>query len=436
VKKRNLIRKIPVALLVLAMTLPLMTGAALARDTRGEKNYTIVNPYETVDWDTWGQYKANLHSHSTASDGSVNFNKMIEAHYALGYDILAMTDHGVVNRGWNKDPVIFPILSFQSYLNDPKPLTDERYAEITSGADRGGRGMTDVPFGVELNPSAVLKLTHVNGFFADYGQGLLGRDNDYDTPIAGVHKLGGLTVINHPGYWLGSGKNIDRAKDPKNISVFADLMKKYDSCLGIEIAVEQDNATRNDRVFWDGLLEKVIPYGRNVWGFANADSHSIERIGDAWSIYLMPQNTVANVRTAMENGTFFACTPYAHRELGDGFTASGDVPSVTRITVDQNAGQITINGTGYTKIEWIAKGEIIAAGNTIDLNEYEDQIGCYVRAQLIGPGGVCFTQAFIADDGSPAPVDPETPYFEQLWNKIIFTLKCTRLYVLIEVLAR
>ncbi len=435
-KSRTHLRRTLAVLLALAMTLPVVAGAAAARDTGGEKNYTIISPYETVDWDTWGQYKANLHSHSTASDGSVNFDKMIEAHYARGYDILAMTDHGVVNRGWNKDPVIFPVLSFQSYLNDPKPLTDERYAEITSGADRGGRGMTDVPFGIELNPTAVLKLTHVNGFFADYGQGLLGRDNDYETPIAGVQALGGLTVINHPGYWLGSGKSIDRVKDPKNVAFFADLLKKYDSCLGVEIAIERDAATQNDRVFWDGLLEKVIPYGRNVWGFANADSHRIDRIGDAWGIFLMPQNTVNNVRTAMENGTFFACTPYARRELGEGFTASGDVPSVTRITVDQEADQITITGTGYSKIEWIAKGEIIAAGNTIDLNDYEDQIGCYVRAQLIGPGGVCFTQAFIADDGSPAPVDPPNPYLEQLWNKIISMLKYTRLYALIEVLSR
>lgn len=434
-KKRNFLRKTLVGLLVLTIILPVMAGAVAAPEPAGAKSYSIVNPYETVDWDTWGQYKANLHSHSTASDGSVNFDKMIEAHYARGYDILAMTDHGVVNRGWNITPQIVPIISFQSYLNPPKPLTDERYAAIQSGAGRDGRGMTNVPFGIELN-AVSMKLTHVNGFFADYGQGLWGRENDYETPIAGVHALGGLTVINHPGYWLGSGKDISRAKDPKNIAFFADLLKKYDSCLGVEIAIERDTATQNDRVFWDGLLEKVIPYGRNVWGFANADSHSIERIGDAWGIFLMPQNTVGNVRTAMENGTFFACTPYARRELGEGFTASGDLPSVTRITVDQDADQITIDGTDYSKIEWIAKGEIIAAGNTIDLNDYEDQIGSYVRAQLIGPGGVCFTQAFITDDGSPPPIDDEVTFFEQLWSKILYIITSTRLYVLFEVLSR
>ena len=54
-------------------------------------DYTIVNPYETVDWDTWTTYKANLHTHSTASDGRVDLPEMIGLYYDLGYDVLALT---------------------------------------------------------------------------------------------------------------------------------------------------------------------------------------------------------------------------------------------------------------------------------------------------------------------------------------------------------
>lgn len=434
--KKKCCRRAVVLIFITALFVPFTLVVSADGDMPGNINYTIINPYETVDWSTWKHYMANLHTHSTASDGSVNFDKMIEAHYTRGYDILAMTDHGVVNKGWNVDPKIVPILSFQSYFNDPKPLTDARYAEITAGVGRGGRGMTDVPCGVEHNVSAVLKLTHVNGFFADYGQGLWGRDNDYETPIAGVDAAGGLSFINHPGYWLGSGNDVSRAKDPKNIKLFGDLMKKYDSCLGIEAAIEQDWSTCNDRVFWDGLLEYVIPYGRNVWGFADSDAHSIEHIGDAFEDFMMPENTVANVRTAMENGTFFACTPYAHNELGENFIATGNCPSVTNITVDDSTDQITVQGTGYTEIQWVAKGEVIAQGNTIDLNMYDSQIGSYVRAQLLGPGGICFTQAFIADDGSVPPPEPKLTILEQLWKDIIFTLTSTRLFVIFELIFR
>ncbi len=229
-KKQSVTRAI-IAFVVLALLLPLSASAA-ATDVTGTKDYTITNPYASVNWDTWGHYKANLHAHSTVSDGDVDFVDMIEAHYALGFDVLAMTDHVLVNRGWTITPQPMPLLGYQMILRRPVPMTPARYTQITTGADRGGRGMTEVPFGIELN-AAVLTKNHVNGFFADYGQNLWGKENDFETPIAAVHALGGLTHINHPGDWLGSARDINIAKDPKNIKFFADILKKYDSCLGI-----------------------------------------------------------------------------------------------------------------------------------------------------------------------------------------------------------
>ena len=63
-------------------------------------DYTINNPYSTVDFDSWGQYKADLHCHTTASDGDADMDDMIEEHYAQGYDALALTDHGIVSKNW------------------------------------------------------------------------------------------------------------------------------------------------------------------------------------------------------------------------------------------------------------------------------------------------------------------------------------------------
>jgi hypothetical protein len=412
-----------------------LCASASAQDVIGTKNYTITNPYATVDWNTWGHYKANLHTHSTVSDGNDTFTAVIEAYYAQGYDILAMTDHGVVNKGWDKVPNTVPLLSYH-FLNPfvkPVPLTEERYKEITTGSDRGGRGMTDVPDGIEMN-AAVITKSHVNGFFCGYGQGDWGKENDFVGPIAAVDKLGGLSFINHPGDWLESANDVSIAKDPKNIKFFADILEKYKSCLGIEVLNERDNPTANDRVLWDGLLESVIPTGRNVWGFSNSDSHVMSNIDTEFEYFMMPSNTVANVRTAMENGTFFACGRYAHRELGDNFTAVGNVPSVTNITVNNTTDQISIQATGYDKIQWIAKGEIIATGNTIDLNAYESQIGCYVRAQLIGPGGVCFTQAFPVSDGSTPVQPPQVNWFTQLWDNFVYAVKSTRVFVFVNYL--
>lgn len=432
--KKRTFRRIACAATAVMVLMLFAFSASASTDITGAVDYVITNPYATVDWDTWGRYKANLHTHSTVSDGGATFTEMIEAHYAAGYDILGMTDHGCVNRGWNVVPTPVPLLSYNMIFKKPVPLTQQRYNEITTGVGRGGRGMTDVVMGIELN-AATLTKTHLNGFFADYGQGDWGRDNDYETPIAGVQAAGGVTFINHPGDWLESAKDVNIAKDPKNIRFFADLYKKYPSCLGMEILNSGDSPTRHDRVLWDGILEKVIPAGRNVWGFANSDAHEVSDIGTSFEYFMLPENNLANVRTAMENGTFFACGKYARPELGDAFVGTGDVPAVTRIIVNVAADTITLEASKYDTVEWVAKGEVIATGLSIDLNAHEDQIGCYVRAQLKGPGGICFTQAFALDDGSAPPPD-NIPFFEQLWDKIVFAVKSNIIFVIINELIK
>lgn len=420
-------------LLVFALIFPCGVNSSAVQDIAGAKDYAITNPYATVDWNTWKHYRANLHTHSTASDGPLDFDKTIEAYYAEGYDILAMTDHGVVNRGWNTQPQTVPLISYYALFSKPHFLTDARYNEILTGADRGGRGMIDVPFGIEQN-AASISLTHVNSFFVDYGQGKWGRENDYETPIAAVDALGGLTHINHPGDRTLAKNDVKNAKDPKNIRYFNNLLVKYPSCLGIEVVNSTDLSTRNDRVFWDCLLEDIIPKGRNIWAFANSDSHSEDSIDSAFEIFMMPDNTIENVRTAMESGTFFACSRNAFNELGEDFIASGEYPTVTSITVDDSTDQITVQGADYDTVQWISKGEIIATGNTIDLNEHEDRIGRYVRAQLKGRGGICFTQAFVTDDGSPAPEEPVIPLYIELWDKLVLAFTGIRVVALIRYL--
>lgn len=396
--------------------------------------FAIGNPYEAVDWDSWGAYKANLHTHSVASDAEVPFAEMIEEHYRQGFDILSMTDHGVVNKGWTVKPKIVPVLNITNTFAPKIPLTQKRNDEIHAGVGRNGRGMLDLQLGNELN-AGVLNKNHVNSYFVDYGQGVWGNENDFETVIRDVHALGGLTVINHPGDWLGSAKDANIARDPKNVRFFGEILAKYDSCLGIEVLNGGDRPTRNDRVLWDSLLEYVIPTGRNVWGAANSDTHYIRDVDSMCEYMMLPPeyaptapNAQALVRTAMESGAFFAMGRQAKNELGDEFKGEGAYPLVTRITVDQAAQTITLAVNEHTeRVEWVAKGEVIATGNSINLQEHADEIGCYVRAQLMGPGGICFTQPFVTDDGNMQTVADERGPFEKLWDCFLERFKQIRL---------
>lgn len=387
------------SLLLCACLLTPAAAAGTAPDAAGH-DYTVDSPYKDVDWDTWLALKAALHTHTIASDGAANIDETVESHYALGFDILAITDHMVNAAPWNKKPQTVPIMTLvkqdRNQGRELSVLTDERYQEILSGAGRGGRGMLDVPLGAELN-GAVPSNSHINGLFVDYGQGLIGVDGDYETPAREVDRLGGVTFLNHIGNvtqaWDKRDPEISRS--PRWVNKFARIFLDYPSCVAMDVNSGTDAHTGYDRILWDEVLQKTIPNGRNVSCITFSDSHGLDQNDRAFTVMMEPENTVAALRTCLETGAYFGVSRHAVAELGETFEGTGPVPMVTRIDVDQTADTIILSGENYDNITWVSNGEIIAGGETLALDEVGGSLGCYVRAYLTGPGGICYTQAFV-----------------------------------------
>ena len=365
-----------------------VTGvAAQGQDGKGVRDFTINSPYSSVNWDTYGQYKADFHAHSNESDGSPQPAETVEEHYKKGFDVLALTDHNVMNTTWNRTDD--PTGKGRTYL------TDERLQEITYGTDRDGRGMVAIQNSDEQSVS-----DHLNTFFTPFNNK---AGATLESNIAKTQELGGICHINHPGRYYGgsntSGTNgEDAANNPVNIKKYVDLFMKYDACVGMEIINKLDGDSYSDRILWDNILQETMPEGRFVWGFSNDDTHSNEATGHSYNMMLMPTNNPVEVRKAMESGAFYASAHVAKRE---GYTITDhsiindyQPPVITNIEVDQDEDTITIEGDLYHTIEWIADGEVIATGNTIDLNDYEGKVHSYVRAQLKGDEGISFTQPF------------------------------------------
>lgn len=408
---KKLVSILLVVSLMASLVLPTSVSAA-------DVSYDIGNPYETVDWMNWKQYKAQLHTHTLYSDGTIDVKDVVEEYYAQGYDILAVTDHGVVNKGWNRVPEVLDLIGYNQYINKFEPMSQERYEEITiHGTGRDGRPMLDVPYGIELN-ALVIRKNHVNGFFVDYGNGILGAEEDYETVIAGNSAAGGITFINHPGDFIAANAENGRAKDYDQLKVFIDPLMKYDSCVGIEIFNLRDTTDRADRILWDSILQYTIPNGKNVWGFSNDDSHALDDIGVTQEMILMPELSNEALRTAMENGTFFACSKYARYEMGEDFVGTGDYAEIKEVIVNDSTDVISVVADNYDVIEWIADGEIIATGEILELREYSDKIGSYVRFQIKNEGGIVCSQPFVCDDGDMSDDAVEYPE-EHVPNNII-----------------
>jgi len=397
-------RKLIAIALSLCLLLPVL---AIAVQAETAPAYTIGNPYASVNWGTWEQYKTQLHVHTDASDGAVPKDEVIEIHYELDYDILAITDHMTMGVAWDQVPRTVPIMRMtnpdRTGMRFITPLTPERRLEITtgSGPTRDGRArgpMLEVTQGNELN-GAVFSNNHLNGFFTEYGQGKLGVDGDWLRPVRGVHADGGLTVINHPGDVHRAYEDDDPLtffdRNPRWIDKFAYLFVNYDSSVGMDISSGWDGKTKYDRLLYDRIIEKTIPHGVLPWIYTYSDAHSPGEFDRGWTVHLMPDLTVPALRKSMEDGTFFGFSRSATFEMPDGFRGEGPAPRVSNIAVDQAAGTITIAASEYTEIVWTTnRTKEVARGATLDIAEYGDEIGTFVRAYLIGPGGVLYVQPF------------------------------------------
>jgi hypothetical protein len=330
----------------------------------------IQSPYCSVEWAKYGQYKANLHTHTMVSDGWMNPQTVVEKYRERDYRILSITDHRSVTYPWQE---------FSKFAISGK--TDQRIKyEILKPQEDKPINRSDVEF-KDVNPSDVgmidiqgselwFRKHELNCFFNNYS----GPDSEgfLDTIAA----KGGIAVLNHPG----------RYKLPA--LWYIDLYKHYNQLVGIEV-FNCGNRYPNDRQLWDSILTVMAP-SRPVWGFSNDDMHSLRDFGRNWNVFLLPELNKQEVRQAMENGTFyFVYAPDGHND--------SKAPVIESIKVNQRKGKIEINASGNDSIVWIAGGKKIMRGNQFVLKKSKGDIS-YVRAELYGVDDIIVcTQPFFIE---------------------------------------
>lgn len=345
---------VPAALFALALTgfsFALGITGASARPLP-EPLWRIDNPYESVDWQTHGRYKANLHTHTTHSDGLMNPHDVVDAYHRLGYDILAITDHDVVTYPWER----FSSLS-------PSSLARTRFVNIShlmpstlrfENRDRHALGM------VAIEGNELSRHHHVGSYFNSHR----GMTSAADS-LAALAREGGIAMLFHPG----------RYTPP--IPWYVNLYERNEHLFGLEV-YNQGDRYPGDRVIWDAILSQTMP-DRPVWGYSNDDSHAASHIGRNWSTFILPELSAESVRRGMLGGvSFFTYAPNGH--------SGAPVPTVESLSVDRVDGTITITASDYEAIEWIASGEVVGTERTIDLENLGEHHS-YVRAKLFGSAG-------------------------------------------------
>jgi len=198
-------------------------------------------------------YKANLHMHSTSSDGKFSLPELIRLYGEQGYDILAATDH---------------------YTTNPVSNLDSGDLLLMSGIEfhpQGPRGITlhlialNVPENFE-NPSEL----------------------PYQEAIDRVLKTGGKCIMAHP-YWCGlTSADIIKIKNLTAIEVYNTSTRYIGKAYNMQV--------------WDELLQ----FGYHLPAIAVDDTHGTSELFRGWTMICAREKTPAAVMDALQNGTFYS----------------------------------------------------------------------------------------------------------------------------------
>ena len=198
-------------------------------------------------------YKANLHTHSTMSDGRFEPAKVIETYAGAGYDVLAFTDHRKSN----------PVSSYDAH------------------------GMTLIS-GMELHPQGPRGIVwHLLA---------LGVPEDFVYPepengqaaIDAVRAAGGIVFCAHP-YWCGfTSAEVGTLKGILGIEVY-NTSTRY---IGKEYNMQ----------IWDELLDAGFRYT----ALAVDDMHWEHDLFKGWSVILAPDKSPGSILDALTHGDFYS----------------------------------------------------------------------------------------------------------------------------------
>lgn len=219
--------------------------------------YRPVNPFEQRG--SW--YKASLHNHTTTSDGQVSPAEQVADYRRAGYDILAITDHGLTN--------------------DVCGLSDQKMLVISGMEYHPECRTSRIPFHlVALNVPHGFSFTDVK---------------EANKCIAKVKAAGGESILAHP-HWCGH-----RYETFKHLKGLAG-MEVYNSTCDRMGRPSSENE-------WDSILDEGIM----LPAVGVDDTHYHYDRFECWTWFKMPSLSVANFLKALGGGACYAsCGPKIH----------------------------------------------------------------------------------------------------------------------------
>jgi len=309
-------------------------------------------------------YKANLHCHTTISDGIMTPEEIKKNYMEKGYSVVAYTDHDLFVPHLDLCDENFVALSgYEMEFYDYDTTEDFSWMRVTH------LNMIALDEKIEIQP-----LFHRKRYFIGNGvqnKGMIKFDEtqpDFErqyTPeclnyvMKTCKDKGFFVIYNHPRWSL------------ENYEVYG----KYSEMNALELmngsSYEGGYIEHNHQVFDDLLCQ-----GKKIGAVAGDDNHGIKDMYWCWTMIRAESLTYKGVADALKNGDYYATNGPTINELykenGEIFVKTSDAKSIVFSTGIRHAANI------YSEIP----GKTVNEGS-FKLRDNDK----YVRVTVVGPDG-------------------------------------------------
>ncbi|UCG58206.1 MAG: hypothetical protein JSU70_01615, partial [Phycisphaerales bacterium] len=347
--------------------------AQLALNWPAAHAYTIAyDPYQAVDWDRWHWALAQHHDHM----GRLSLDR-INAYDRAGYNVVVTMDYaGKKSRGTTYcDYRLWPVHKYLSGVD-----SDQEVVSAMNNIRLFIPSMEEI--GCHHITSSFLT-TYIELWEPDFCDSKERWHYERTQQCIDLINLyGGMAIIAHP-------------------TASANVYMAWRGYKGIEIVnayhyrqwlLNQENENAKNQIehfqaVWDYLLTHK---DTRIWGFAVNDWYGPWRQDEQpWIdcgkiLVAVPEYSIDDYRNSLETGCFFAIHDWAvQRKDKDRY------PVIIEIVVTRQSIYIQTDG----EVTWIANGERVAYGHSINLSQLShEQRYRYLRAEISNDYGTVYTQ--------------------------------------------
>ena len=320
-------------------------------------------------------FKANLHTHSTISDGKLSREEAKAAYRALGYQILCLTDHNTtVNHSDLNEPDFLMLTGVEINVNAP---------------DKTGMGGKTYHLNLIArepdNLWSPLTATRQYPQAAEYedrmrceGMNLQCDPESINRMIEKANEKGFLVMYNHPTWSCQTYPDYAPLK-----GLWGMELRNSECCL-------LGHNENNVRVYQD-----LLRLGNRIYPLGTDDMHSPVALGKTWIMVGAPALAYGSVIGALEKGDFYmSCGP----EIKALWMEDG----ILRVTCS-DAKEISLETHGrFARYVAAGGGEWLRAAE-IDLTDFLEKTmenpAAYIRLTITGPdGSYAATRAYFRDE--------------------------------------